>query len=722
MKVTHFIVWLTCLALTSVTAAQQNPFMDLVRALTNQMSQPTSLFNGPDRGGPDTLHGEVADHWFPNYAPPSGTPPAWASVSVPNWQNNEEFTFVNPVEPELPGNVILNNGLYSVSGKFLVGAIKWPHEEYLEQYVDGTITEITDDEKVPVYWVAGWRLLIPEDYPADESKVGKALIVQAGGQSPISQQFRPPWMVSMMEYADWRAAAAAKAALRLGVPVLYFGANPVEENTWKKNNTPEGYPQGGVAGYWDEARFDFSGHWSIKAPEADPLRDHPQFMYVASYIRARTFLDGFFNPTQAMGTASWSKWDEITSNNTDRYTPMTDVIVMAGSKRGHAVWLAALADPYLTAFIANGAGNPRISQFNRLAMDEQWEMREARYLAGSDSDLNEMKSPQSGVEDENQLRPASDMQSSVTHLDILYAGQAAVQLPYYDLHPVFKDRDVMKDADHPNNPQPEIWAFVTQGLQDHFWPAQDWTYWMADEVFHGAHLNFDFHSGATHAPYHQDMADAIHGFCEAKWFERPMPTIRITGIEYVLPIEGEVEQATIPLKVHAEAVIPTHANWTLDGDPEFRLCLGLRPLSDVTSRGMWSDVPRGSGSNWQYGRQTPWWEIEPTDVSQNGTVYTLVFDAVSDAYADVTSESDYFPMGFDPPYGDGLDLDGIPPNFHVAISVRVAAVHEQSGQERWPVRSSSVVELLPPWIEVPENQAFGWGDPEGMLDGDAGEE
>jgi len=52
----------------------------------------------------------------------------------------------------------------------------------------------------------------------------------------------------------------------------------------------------------------------------------------------------------------------------------------------------------------------------------------------------------------------------------------------------------------------------------------------------------------------------------------------------------------------------------------------------------------------------------------------------------------------------------------------VAAVHEQSGQERWPVRSSSVVELLPPWIEVPENQAFGWGDPEGMLDGDAGEE
>jgi len=441
-------------------------------------------------------------------------------------------------------------------------------------------------------------------------------------------------------------------------------------------------------------------------------------MYVASFIRARTFLEGFFNPA-ANGTTSWSKWDDITNSNTDRYTPMTDVIVMAGSKRGHAAWLATLADPYLTAFIANGAGNPRITEFNRLSMDEQWEMREARYLAGNQY-VDEMKAPTTG--DDNQLKPASDMQSSVTHLDLVYSGQAAVQLPFYDLYPIFKDRDVMKDADHPSNPLPEIWAFVTQGLQDPFWPAQDWTYWMANEVFHGDHLNFDFHSGATHAPYHQDMADAIHGFCQAKWFERPMPTIRIMRIEYVLPIEGE-GPATIPLKVHAQAVIPTHANWTLEGDPVFRLCLGLRPLSDVTSRGMWSDVPQGSGANWQYGRQTPWWEIEPTSVVQNGTVYTLVFDAGSDAYAAVNpEESPYFPMGFDPPYGNVLDLNGIPPNFHVAICVRVAATHEQPGLERWPVRSSSVVELLPPWIEVSGNQAFGWGDPEGMLDGDAGDE
>jgi len=67
-------------------------------------------------------------------------------------------------------------------------------------------------------------------------------------------------------------------------------------------------------------------------------------------------------------------------------------------------------------------------------------------------------------------------------------------------------------------------------------------------------------------------------------------------------------------------------------------------------------------------------------------------------------------------------LDGVPPNFHVAICARVAATHEQSGPERWPERSSSVVELLPPWVDVPENLAFGWGDSEGMLDGEAGGE
>ena len=344
MQANRSIVCLTCFAFTSVTAAQQNPFMQLVKALTDEVNEPTSLFNGPDRGGPDTLHGEINDHWFTDY-----TAPPWGEVEVPTWQNNGVTDHVPPINPSPPGNVILNNGLYSVSGKFLVGAIKWPHEEYLEQYVDGTITEITDDEKVPVYWVAGWRLYIPAGYPADESKRGKALIVQVGGGNPIAQGYRPPWLVPMLENADWRDAAAIKAALRLGVPVLYLGANPVARNVFMENTVPEGpYPQGGVAGYWGEARFDFSGHWSIKAPEADPLRDHPQFLYVASYIRARTFLDGFFNPTQAMGTASWSKWDEITSNNTDRYTPMTDVTLAVCPHFALLAQLACAADPALT--------------------------------------------------------------------------------------------------------------------------------------------------------------------------------------------------------------------------------------------------------------------------------------------------------------------------------------------------------------------------------------
>lgn len=361
MQSNRSIVCLACLAVTSVAAAQQNPFLDLVD-LYMRTADPQSLFIGPDRGGPDTLHGEIDDHWFTDY-----TAPPWDEVEVPPWQDNTDPPVgVQPINPVLPIIRDPISGLYVVDGAFLVGAIRWPHEEYLEQYVDGTITEITDGEKVPVYWLAGYRLFIPPNYgstltPELAARRGKALIVQAGGQTPIPGSNRPPWMVPMLDGADWRQKAAREAALRLGVPVLYLGPNPVEENTWKKNNTAEGYPQGGVAGYWDEARFDFAGHWSIKAPEADPIRDHPQFMYVASYIRARTFLDGFFNPTQAMGTASWSKWDEITSNNTNRYTPMTDVIVMAGSKRGHAARTAAVADPYLTAFIANGAGNPRIT-------------------------------------------------------------------------------------------------------------------------------------------------------------------------------------------------------------------------------------------------------------------------------------------------------------------------------------------------------------------------
>jgi len=337
------ITVLALFILARAAMAQQNPFMQLVKALTDQMSLPNSPFNGPDRGGPDTLHGEVEDHWFDGY-----DPPPWDEVEVPPWQDNTDPPVgVPPINPSPPGNVILinNDTIYSVNGKFLVGAIKWPHEEYLEQYVDGTITEIEDQHKVPVYWVAGWRLFIPEGYPADESKKGKALIVHAGGGNPIAQGFRPPWMVPMLENSDWRDAAAVKAALRLGVPVLYFGANPVAQNVFEENRS--GLEQGGVAGYWGEARFDFSGHWSIKAPEADPIRDHPQFMYVASFIRARTFLEGFFNPA-ANGTTSWSKWDEITNNNTSRYTPMTDVTLAVCPHYALLAQLACAVDPALT--------------------------------------------------------------------------------------------------------------------------------------------------------------------------------------------------------------------------------------------------------------------------------------------------------------------------------------------------------------------------------------
>jgi len=396
---------------------------------------------------------------------------------------------------------------------------------------------------------------------------------------------------------------------------------------------------------------------------------------------------------------------------------MTDVIAMAGSKRGYAVRLAGIADPYITAVIANGAGSPSLVEHARLEMDEQWEAREARYLEGG-SDFNEMKAP--GTGDANQFRPFSTSQREVDVMDHVADGTGENQLKYYDWYRVFKDRDVMQDANHPNNPQPEIWVLNSQGMQDDFWPLQNWKYWTAHDVFHGAHQYFNFEPLALHAPYIEKMADSIHGFCDAKWFGRPMPFIHLTGIDYVLPIEGETP-ITIPLTVHAQAVVPSSTAWPLDGAPEFDLCLGLRPVSDTMGRGMWSDKPRGSVQNPEYGRQTPWWVIPPASVAQEGNTYSLTFEAVSEAYSEVDAEDEFFPMGFEDAFGEGLDLDGIPPNFHIALLVRVHATHEQVGEDRWPIRASSVIEFLPPWIEVPQKQAFGWGDPEGMFDGDASE-
>lgn len=76
-------------------------------------------------------------------------------------------------------------------------------------------------------------------------------------------------------------------------------------------------------------------------------------------------------------------------------------------------------------------------------------------------------------------------------------------------------------------------------------------------------------------------------------------------------------------------------------------------------------------------------------------------------------------MGFEVPYASGLDLDGIPPDYHVAVFVRAHVTHARMSVVNWPIRATSVVEFLPPWLEVPLEQLFGWGDPEGMLDGDA---
>jgi len=111
----------------------------------------------------------------------------------------------------------------------------------------------------------------------------------------------------------------------------------------------------------------------------------------------------------------------------------------------------------------------------------------------------------------------------------------------------------------------------------------------------------------------------------------------------------------------------------------------------------------------------------PTNVAQEGDTYTLTFDAISDAYADVDIEDDFFPAGFEGAFAEGLDLDGIPPDFHIALLARVHATHEQVGEDRWPTRASSAIEFLPPWIKVPVVQTFGWGDPEAMFDGDASE-
>ena len=237
--------------------------MDFVNAMTG----PNSLFNGPDRGGLDTLHGEHDGHWYAGYeevnlTDSDQTNNAWLDVEVPTWQDNEESAFIGVQEPELPvlDTAFSQPDVWVVKGRFMVGAIKWPHEEYLEQYVAGAIAEITDAEKVPVYWLCDYRLFIPIDYGKTDAynavRRGKALIVTGNGGTRRTAEQLPPGQAQQLDGSNsdtvgFRYFAALQTARRLDVPVLVLESQPEPINTWKEADAQ--HPQGGVMGYHGEA-------------------------------------------------------------------------------------------------------------------------------------------------------------------------------------------------------------------------------------------------------------------------------------------------------------------------------------------------------------------------------------------------------------------------------------------------------------------------------------
>lgn len=92
----------------------------------------------------------------------------------------------------------------------------------------------------------------------------------------------------------------AETAIRLRVPVLLLGrANIANQFPFKENFV-------NALGYSGEAHVHFGDFWSLQ--NGDPVTDHPQFLYAATFVRAITFLDGFFDPV-TNSTEDWSLWD-----------------------------------------------------------------------------------------------------------------------------------------------------------------------------------------------------------------------------------------------------------------------------------------------------------------------------------------------------------------------------------------------------------------------------
>jgi len=135
--------------------------------------------------------------------------------------------------------------VHIVTGRFLVGAILWPHEEYVEQFIEGTLAELTDQHKVPVYWFAEYRLFIPVGYgdPNDTDHNGKALVIHGKGGNRVSDPSTlPPWLSNQLssaggevfESSSWTYQAGLQSAVRLGVPVMQLTQFPDPDNTWRK--------------------------------------------------------------------------------------------------------------------------------------------------------------------------------------------------------------------------------------------------------------------------------------------------------------------------------------------------------------------------------------------------------------------------------------------------------------------------------------------------------
>lgn len=754
----------------------RTPFHQLVEDWTHA---------GSPFADPSTLHGEVDDAWYPGYvgidvAPPaaptgadsadvnadpevtaasSSGPVQWPMLQTPNWARNQPdqpaTLTLDVVEPAWPSEPVVTMNprtgapdFYRVDGRFLVGAARWMHEEAVEEWMSGARPELAEADRVPVYWVVGYQLFIPADYGTEAAadRNGRALIINGNGRRALPEGVRPPWMSQVLTRREFREDMAIDLVRRLRVPILYLTQFPVDERETRAAEIGSAGNYTYALGYTAEGKV-YTVNWAL---ENGDYRDHPQYLFGATFVRGVTFLNGFFNP-EVHGTSHWSQWDEIVAAQTSTGDEGTgggtagaeipgveidDVIIHGGSKRANAALIAGLADSRITAVISNGMAYFDGERMAHRQMDEMWDQRDAPRDRTAEGRGSEVLSP-----DPDQARSESSMSTAIDRLRAHATGAARTFSPYYELSTIFRDAGG-------RFPVAPVDIYHTAGAQDPFWPLLAWRDWFEEGEFprgsEAAGQFLDLNPFAGHPPTYAEWTEKVAGFIQHVWNDRPMPSVRIVDVHYQLPIEDEApESGRVPLRVTGELRIARSDRWRIPSlanldslaatgneppaspelfdDLRLTLAVGLRPQHAEMSRGMWSETPP-LARQWPAGvkrRMTPWWEIDPVPGSvrlmsdprtADEVVVRADFEVASDAYADTRPDdavqSPWFPPGFEGAFADGLRLDGIPENYHVAIYVRGAVRHEpatdsdgaDSGHDpAWPVRTSTPVLYLPPW-------------------------